>query len=313
MDFGRWRLELVSVVIDELSITGLIGDFETSSEPVVSKPHASIGVKLRCRPAATSIAGLEQLHLEVVRLGSSGDELIETGNDAVKKKRSLPRTTTPQWKMRVAIGDRDGGLEEGLYRFRIRALDAEGFELKTDVSEVFRVGDVADEEAPAEIVPSIEAAMAAATAIGAGHLAAPKSPASVPPGTAGRKAISIAIRFEEVSRVWELRVPSLLARLEAWTIEDPDSLGRYRLTVDSNDIEGPVASEAEIDEGFMRARRDLFGRLKSSQFEISGIEFGPSVVTADLVKLGDAVAKYVAAWQSALEGATTEYARVPAR
>lgn len=311
VDFGRWRLELVSVVIDELSIAGLIGDFETSSEPVVTKPHASIGVKLRCRPAATSIAGLEQLHLEVVRLGSSGDELIETGSDAVKKKRSLPRTTTPQWRMRVAIGDRDGGLEEGLYRFRIRALDAEGFELKSDVSEVFRVGDVADEEAPAEIVPSIEVAMAAATAIGAvGHLASPKVTASVPPGTAGRKAISIAIRFEEVSRVWELRVPSLLARLEAWTIEDPDSLGRYRLTVDSNDIEGPVASEAEIDEGFLRARRALFGQLKSSQFEISGIEFGPSVVTADLVKLGDAVANYVAAWKSALEGATTESARV---
>jgi hypothetical protein len=296
-----------------MSIAGLIGDFGASAEPVVTKANASIGVKFRCRPAPASIAGLEELHLEVVRLGSSGDELLETGSDAVKKKRSLPRTTTPQWRMRVAIGDRDGGLEEGLYRFRIRALDGEGFELKSVVSEVFRVGEVADEEPPAEIVPSLEAATAAARALGASAhvLDAPKITVGLPPGPSGRKARSAGIRFEEVSRVWELRFPSLLARLEAWAIDDPDSLGRYRLTVGSNDIDLPVAPEADVDERFLEARRSLFAQLKSSQYEVSGtIEFGPSVVLADLTKLGDVIAGYVAAWKSALEGAATEQERV---
>ena len=46
VDFRRWRMELVSVVVDELSITGLIGDFDTSGEPVIRKANASIGVKL---------------------------------------------------------------------------------------------------------------------------------------------------------------------------------------------------------------------------------------------------------------------------
>lgn len=313
VDFRRWRLELVSVVIDELAITGLIGDFDTSAEPIVRKANASIGVKLRCRPAPSSIAGLEELRLEIVRLGSTGDELIETGNDAAKKRRSLPRTSTPQWRMRVAVGDRDGGMDEGLYRFRIRALDVEGFELASDVSEVFRVGDVADEEPPSEIVPSVEVAMAAARALGApGHvLAAPQVAVGAPPGPAGRKAVAAAVRFEEVSRVWELRVPSLLARLEAWTIEDPDSLGRYRLTVDSTDIEGPIASEADLPDAFLAARRSLFGLLKTSQFETSGdIEFGPSVALADLSAVAESVSHYVETWRSGLEAATTESERV---
>lgn len=308
VDLERWGLDQVFVVIEELSITGLIGDFEISAEPIVKKANASIGVKLRFRPAPSAIEGLEELQLEIVRLGPTGEELIDTGNDARKKRRSLPRTSTPQWRMRVAIGDRDGGLEEGLYRFRIRALDAEGFELDSDTSEVFRVGEVADEEPPAEGTVSIEAAMAAARASGApGHvLTTPSIAVGTPPGPTGRKAVATTVRFEEVSRVWELRVPTILARLEAWTIEDPDSLGRYRLTVDSTEIEGPIAPEAEVPDEFLRARRSLFAQLKSSQFEISGdVEFGPSVAFADLSTLGDAVAHYAETWRASLERATT--------
>lgn len=313
VDFGRWRLELVSVVIDELAITGLVGDFDTSAEPIVKKANASIGVKLRCRPAPASITGLEELRLEVVRLGTTGDELLETGSDAVKKRRSLPRTSTPQWRMRVAVGDRDGGLEEGLYRFRIRALDAEGFELASDVSEVFRVGEVADEEPPAELVPSVEVAMTAARALGApGHLlASPQIATGVPAGTAGRRAISASIRFEEVSRVWELRFPSLLARLEAWTIEDPDSLGRYRLTVDSTDIEGPMAPEGDLPDSFLVARRSLFSLLKSTQFPTIGdVEVGPLVALADLGALAESIDHYVDSWRTSLEAATAESERL---
>lgn len=308
VDFKRWRLELVSVVIDELSVTGLIGDFETSSEPIVKKANASIGVKLRCRPAPSSIEGLDELRLEIVRLGATGDELIETGNDAVKKRRSLPRTSTPQWRMRVAVGDREGGLEEGLYRFRVKALDSEGYVLEEALSEVFRVGDVADEDPPAEFVPSLEVAMASARAHGAPGqvLAAPTISIGAPPGPAGKKLVAAAIRFEEVSRVWELREPALLARLETWTLEDPDSLGRYRLRVDSSDIEGPIASEAELPTSFLDARRSLFEQLKASQFETAGdIDFGPSVAHADLVAVGEAVSYYLEAWRTALEAAQT--------
>jgi DNA helicase HerA-like ATPase len=313
VDFKRWRLELVSVAIDELAITGLIGDFETSSEPIVKKANASIGVKLRCRPAPSGIDGLDELRLEIVRLGSSGDELLETGNDAVKRRRSLPRASTPQWRMRVAVGDREGGLEEGLYRFRVRALDSDGFELESAVSEVFRVGEVADEDPPAEVVPSIEAAMAAARAVGApGHvLATPTVSVGCPPGPAGKKAIASSIRFEEVSRVWELRTPSLLARLEAWTIEDPDSLGRYRLAVDSTEIEGPIAPEADPPDEFLRARRSLFAQLKSTQFEAAGdVDFGPSVAQADLAAVAEAAAHYVETWRRAITESTSSAERL---
>ena len=113
------------------------------------------------------------------------------------------------------------------------------------------------------------------------------------------------------SRVWELRVPALLARLEAWTIEDPDSLGRYRLTVDSMDIDGPITPEADAPEPFMRARRSLFALLKTSQFATTGeVEFGPSVATSDLSAIAEAVAYYLETWRSALEDATTEAQRL---
>jgi hypothetical protein len=312
VDFGKWRLELVSVLIEELSVTKLIGDFDNSTEPVVNKANASIGVQLRCRPAPASIVGLEELRLEVLRLGSSVDELIETGNDVVKKKRSLPRTMTPQWRMRVAIGDREGGLEEGLYRFQLRAMSAEGFELKRDLSEVFRVGPVGDEEPPAEVIPSIEAAMAAARSLGASRhtFSSPVITLGAPHGPSVRKVIVASLRFEGVSRVWELRIPSLLARLEAWTIADPDSLGRYALTLDSNEIQGPISSEVEIDESFMSIRRSLFKQLTATQFNARGdVEFGPSVVLSDLETLGPLIASYVESWKRALDEARDDATR----
>jgi hypothetical protein len=311
VDFARWRLELVTVVIDELSVTGLIGDFDKSPEPTVRRSNASIGVKFRCRPAPSNIVGLEELRLEVLRLGSA-EELLDTGADAVKRRQSLPRTMTPSWRMRVAVGDREGGLDEGLYRFRIRALSAEGADLASALSEVFRVGEVADEEPPAELVPAVEVAMAAARVQGvAGHvLTSPAVAVSTPSGPTGRRVLSAAIRFQGVSRVWELRIPSLLARLEAWIIEDPDSLGRYRLTVGSTDIEGPIGTESDLPEQFIQTRRALFTKLKASGFEVSGeAEFGPSVVLSDLPSLADSIAAYTEAWKSALEAASDEASR----
>jgi hypothetical protein len=88
-------------------------------------------------------------------------------------------------------------------------------------------------------------------------------------------------------------------------------MGRYRLTVDSTDIEGPMTQEADVPEPFMRARRSLFGLLKSSQFATTGeIEFGPSVATADLSAIAEAVGYYLDTWKSALEEATTELQRL---
>jgi hypothetical protein len=304
VDLESWQLDAMAVRPTEFRVLQLAGDFTGDLEPLVTKPNASIGVRSRCRPAPAAVTGLKEMTLELLRVGENLDDLAETGVEAVRRRSSLPRAHDSQWRLRVATQD----LDAGLYCFRIRAFDEDNAKLAEAKSDPFRIGDVDPLEIRVDQVPSVAAALVGAArqtenprALGLPKLALDESKKS----EAQRKLRSLAVRFEGAPAFWEFRSSRLLAQIEEYTLDDPESLGRYSLSIGSTDVE-EVVPEGHAAQRFIEARAEMFSQIRRNQLEIEGGEnVGASIALADLTQLAVAAATYLETWLDALRAAGT--------
>src|SRR5262249_44203102 len=128
--------------LHELAILDLGGAaFVPDSEPLtLRRADASVRIRYRVRPAADTVEGLQQLRLELLQLGEQG-ELVETGVEATKGRKSLPRNPEASWSLRIPTQN----LDAGQYRLRLRAVDADNYPFKEDLSDIFRIHEDLDD------------------------------------------------------------------------------------------------------------------------------------------------------------------------
>jgi hypothetical protein len=288
----------------ELAILDLGGDFvEGSDPPTIRKSDARVKVRFRCRPAPGTITGLRELRLELLRVGDRPDDLAEAGVEAVKRQASLPKRTDGTWSLRVPTED----IEPGVHRIRLQAVNEDNLVLMEALSEVFLIHEEIEEaESAVAVVPSVATACAEARG---------RHPELGPPGMPvisiadeGRSALdTYLIRFDGVPGRFQLPVPRLLASVERYTLADPRSLARYRISLASGEIEETLVPPEDLDlpDDFLTAREALFDEIRRNQYPVEGGESEPLVGLCNLVPLTHSLGRYVDAWARALDGAET--------
>ena len=293
--------------VRELDIRKLAGDFKEGSEPpTLTKANARVQVKYRCRPAPASIAGLKQLRLELVHVGERLSEVAETGIEAAKSGKSLPAKTDGTWSLRLPTEE----LESGIYRVRLRAIDADNFPLKEALSEPFKIHEEI-EEVDLEVRPTGSVAAARVDArLRHPEGRVPDVPRITLAAGSGvdERTISIIVRFDEAPGRWEMRYSRVLALVERYTFQAPRSLARYRLSLRSNEIEETLLPDTDVDlqDDFLDAREALFAEIEQGQHPRDGSTAGPLVSLTDLRPLEESVRRYVEAWASAVQTATSD-------
>jgi hypothetical protein len=286
----------------ELSILELSGDFvEGSDPPAIQKSIARVKIRFRCRPAPATITGLRELRLELLRVGDRPDDLAEAGVEAVRRHASLPKRTDGTWSLRVPAED----IEPGVHRLRLQAVNEDNLTLMEALSEVFLVREEIEEvESDVAIVPSVAAACADARA---------RQPELGPPGT---PVISMAdgnasmvdtyvVRFDGVPGRFQLPVPRLLASVERYTLADPRSLVRYRISLTRGEVEETLVppENLELPDDFLAAREALFDDIRRNQYPVEGGGDEPLVALCHLAPLAHSIERYVGEWARALEDA----------
>src|SRR5207237_109912 len=87
------------------------------------------------------------------------------------------------------------------------------------------------------------------------------------------------------------------------TLDDPDSLGRYRVRIGSPEIDA-VVPEAPVPQRFVEARAALFAHLRRSQVEVQGaVGLEQTVALADLAGMDEHIDEYVRTWMDGLQAA----------
>ena len=309
-DFAEWHLDVTAIRFDEFRVMQLVGDFSKDVDRTVIKANAAVGVRLVCRPAPSNLTGLKELLLELMRVGDDLDDLAETGVQAARRRANLPGRRDVRWTLRVPTQDPELG--QGVYCFRVRAFNEDNLEIASAASEPFRIGDVEPPRRRVSQVPSLSAAVAAA-AIESGELpqvdaATFEVAATTRPDDALDPRLSVAVRFAEHPEFWELGVSRLLARLENYTLEDPDSRGIYAVAIESDVVTSRTdASAPVLPQRFLEARARTFDQIRAGQRAVDGAEDPrPLVALADLIAARDAVDDYLAAWTDALAAAETD-------
>jgi hypothetical protein len=312
-DFAEWHLDVPAIRFDEFRVMSLMGDFSKEVDRTVTKANASLGVSLAFRPAPSNLTGLKELLLELMRVGDEIDEMAETGVQAARRGSKLPKQTRAQWKVRVPTQDPE--LREGVYRFRVRAFNEDNLEIASTASEPFRIGDVQPPRRRVAQVASIAGAVAAA-AIQSGEV--PDVDAATLEVAATKRAdatleprLSIGIRFANDPDFWELGVSRLLARLENYTLDDPDSRGIYAIAIESDTVTSRTgASAPALPQRFIEARAHAFEQIQASQRTLEGDEDPrPLVALADLPAVSAVIDRYLVAWTDALSAAETDAER----
>lgn len=297
--------------LHELSIVGLSGPFQPDSDPLtLNKADASIKIRYRCRPAADTVEGLRQLRLELLQITDQGGELSETGIEATKGERSLPRNAEATWSVKVPTQN----LDSGLYRLRLRAIDSDNHPLKEALSEPFRIHEEIEEtEDDFQIVVSVPAARVEASllhperaAVGEPRISAVDSEKD------DKRTLWFTLRFDGTPGRWRLGVSRLLAQVEAYAFAAPRSLARYRISLATNELEETLLPESHLTlpEDFLEAREKLFGRIQQSQYSIeAAAPLGPLIELCDLSALSEPIARYVDTWAAALDTTPDEGVR----
>jgi DNA helicase HerA-like ATPase len=309
-DFGTLISALGSQPdLRELEILKLSGDFEENSEPpTIVRANARVQVKYRCLPAAANVVDLRQLRLELVHVGERLNEVAETGVEAAKSGKSLPRKTDGTWTLRVPAEE----LEPGVYRMRLRAIDADNFPFKETLSEPFRLREEI-EEVDLEVRPTVSVTAARVDAAYRNRDArVPELPRiTTAENSATPRTLTSTVRFDGVPGRWEVFHSQILGLVEQYTFQAPRSLARYRVSLGRGEIEETLLPDPEVvlPDAFLAAREVVLAEIEGAQYPREGVAAAPLVALADLRGLTESVERYVRAWQSAILEATSRAER----
>ncbi len=295
VDFADLPEAAVKIDLQELVIEELVGDISDEAERRVTKDPAAIGIRYRCRPVPNTVEGLKALTLELLRIGESIDDLVETGAVATKRGAQLKGQT---WKLKVS------DLDEGLYRFRLRAIDTGGLVLKEHMSETFKRGSEVAVQETVEVVGSIRAAEVRAVASGQRPGTVALSQTGDDDSYARAELIQLGLRFEGVRGIWRLEIPHVLARFERLLLQDPGFVGSVTVSARTGNEE-MMHAEVSLPKAFLDARENLFAAVADHQLDVNGdTGFGPLVETADIGPLSSLIARYLESWTHALDVAS---------
>ncbi len=292
------------VELRELGVLALAGDISADVEPTLKKAKARIGIRYRARPAPAEIDGLYELVLDLVRVGDSDDDLLDTGVFARKRRAQLPKTTSGQWTFRVDAAD----LEPGFYRFRLVARDTAGILVRTALSTTLRIQtDLPGPEPTVRSATSVAGARLVARAeafdgpIGAEHIVLSKDARS------GRMLARLG--WENVADSFELRFSPVLSELERYTLEDPRSLGRYATSFGESTPEEAFAVPTGVPEDFLIARERAFDAVQHARLPVEGSDLPPLVALGDLEAIAPVIEAYANSWLEAISNAPDPEAR----
>ena len=283
-DFNNWQLGAAKAHLEELRILQLIGDVSVHPVPTVTKANASVGVKYRVRPAAGLVSGLKELNLELLRVGENLHDVAPAGKEASKRGKQLPQQNQAQWKLKLPSEP-----EEGTYVLRLRAYDDDNLLLKDAISDPFVIGDIDENEPTADPTPTLVAARVAAQAV-----AGADARVSWPPRLAAKAGAvgAVTARFDEVGKAWVLHSSPLLAQLERYSLDNPDTLG-WNLSLESIDSLNAAAGDTEVPVSFLDIRRQVFGELRARQLPVESERAVPSSVSlADLQGMDGVIRLY---------------------
>ena len=288
--------------INELTILQLKGDFKPEVDPLtIAKAKAKLRIRFHCRPPANAVTGLKELRLELMRVEEQGNQLSEVGVEATKRSNALPKAIESNWALTISAGD----LDTGFYQLRLQAIDENNLTLAEAFSERFVVHEEMEEtDDEVRIVPSIEAARVAARCAD-DALRSPGEPRiSISDSNekeGARPTLQVGIRFESIPGRSQVLISRVLAQVEGYTLADPTSLARYRVSLVENEVtETLEADVAAVPEAFLVARSELFEEIVRCQYA-SQADHDPLVALCDLAPLTRQIDRYLAAWREALE------------
>jgi hypothetical protein len=297
VDFNSWPLESAEIHLHELRIVQLIGDLSDDVVPAITKANASVGVKFKIRPAAAHVNGLKELKLELLRVGEHLGDVAPAGRDATKRGNQLPSQSQAQWKLKLP-----SEAEHGTYVLRLRAYNEDNLLLREDTSDPFSLGEVEEVVPRADSAPTLLAAFVAAKSSAGSDLEISWPPRLV---TKGDGDVSVAVRFEGLGRAWILHRSPLLAEIEKYSLENPDTCS-WNVSLTSVDSLNAASLDVELPAAFLEARKQVFDGLIANQLDVDvDPPGGPAVCLADLSSLGDPIRLYAEAWGDAIAGAAS--------
>jgi hypothetical protein len=286
--------------LTELSIVELKGDFVEGTDPLtIRKANARVKIRYHCVPPAATIAGMRELRIELLRVGTGVDEVAEAGVEASKRGKSLPSRADGTWSIKIPTDT----LDPGLHRLRLQAVNDDNLLLREVLSEPFVVEEEIDEaDLPTTTVASVSAAKVE-TRASAPDEQAPGAPV-ISIAEPGKDPVDVyMIRFEGAARRFQLPVARPLAVVESYAFADPRSLARYRLSLRTGELEDTIMPDEslEVPEAFLVAREALLNEIARSQYAVPGGSGSPIVALCDLTGLGGSISRYLREWSTALE------------
>ncbi len=302
-DFAPMLSSDAATGLTELSILDLAGDLTKGDPPTITKENASVKIRYRCQPSAATVAGLRELRLELLRVGDRIEELAEAGVEAAKRGASLPRKAEASWSMRIPTGT--DNVEPGLHRLRLQAVDEDNLVLKEAMTEPFLIGeDIAEAELPVTDVASVSAAEVESRAVGDRERRPGPPLIGVSEGR-DQRVEAYSIRYAGAPQRYRLSIARAPAQVERYTLEDPRSIARYVLSLDSGEVEETLVPDGSLGslDDFLRAREALFADICSNQYPIEGEVAGPLTALCDLRGLREPIARYLDTWAQALASA----------
>ena len=290
-----WRPRDDTLALKEVLILGLVGDISQDAEPSLVKAKAQVGIRYRISPAPVEVDELQELTLDLVRVGDNDDDLLETGIAARKRRAQLPKASTGLWKLRVDVSE----LDPGFYRLRLVARDTSGVPLKEARSSILRIQtDLPGPEPTVLPASSISGArLLARTLTSNSELLGERIAvaAETKPNRTG-----VVLKWDNVAEAFEVRLSALLADIERYTLEDHGSLGRYAVAFGATTTDEMLTLPPGIPEDFLLARERAFDAIRKSKYTIEGGELPPLVALADLDSIASSVEAYAEAWSEAL-------------
>jgi hypothetical protein len=295
VDYANWKLGSRTVAPEQFSIVSVLG-MEGPLQDTIQKEESSVGIRFTCKPAPSRVLNARNLLLEVVALGRTTEDLIETGISFTKT--ALPKQESSQWKRRISVGDSESGLDSGPYRFRLSLISQDNTTIAETLSEVFYVGE--DPTPVGRIrghVLGIPDAKVKAVAAGL----PPSESASftcLSETDVKNNLFEVVVGFDEAGKTWSYATSHLLADYESQFLLDPSVRG-YEIEladpgVDEHWLDASYALPAE----FTQAREELFEAICRHQLVESDL---PSSGLADLDAVSVYIEQYVRTWTECLK------------